>query len=379
MIASIKSIEVFVFRAPIETPVMTSFGTMFDRPAVIIKIDDNDGYTGWGEIWCNYPTCGAEHRAKLLETIFAPLILKMDTNNPQEAFTYLTKSTHTLAIQTAEIGPIAQAISGIDIAIWDIFAQKKNKPLFEVLGGTEAVVPVYASGINPVNTEKIIDRARNEGFDAFKIKVGFGHDSDVEIIKNVQLTMSESEKLMVDANQAWELNEAISFFSRINEIPLNWVEEPIRADRPEKEWQKLSDITNIRLAAGENIRGLDLFNKKIKSGNLGVIQPDICKWGGISANLIVVKEILNNGIHYCPHFLGGGIGLIASAHLLAGSGGDGMLEVDYNVNPLREGLASPFPKIIDSKITLNSLPGLGITPDLSSLEKYLVYHAVLKN
>ena len=92
-----------------------------------------------------------------------------------------------------------------------------------------------------------------------------------------------------------------------------------------------------------------------------------------------VKEILNNGIHYCPHFLGGGIGLIASAHLLAGSGGDGMLEVDYNVNPLREGLASPFPKIIDSKITLNSLPGLGITPDLSSLEKYLVYHAVLKN
>ena len=93
----------------------------------------------------------------------------------------------------------------------------------------------------------------------------------------------------------------------------------------------------------------------------------------------MVKEILNNGIHYCPHFLGGGIGLIASAHLLAGSGGDGMLEVDYNVNPLREGLASPFPKIIDSKITLNSLPGLGITPDLSSLEKYLVYHAVLKN
>ena len=125
MIASIKSIEVFVFRAPIETPVMTSFGTMFDRPAVIIKIDDNDGYTGWGEIWCNYPTCGAEHRAKLLETIFAPLILKMDTNNPQEAFTYLTKSTHTLAIQTAEIGPIAQAISGIDIAIWDILLKRK--------------------------------------------------------------------------------------------------------------------------------------------------------------------------------------------------------------------------------------------------------------
>ena len=125
MITSVKSIEVFVYRAPIETPVMTSFGTMFDRPAVIIKIDDDEGYTGWGEIWCNYPTCGAEHRAKLLETTFAPLVLKMDINDPKEAFKYLTKSTHTLAIQTAEIGPIAQVISGIDIAIWDIFAQKK--------------------------------------------------------------------------------------------------------------------------------------------------------------------------------------------------------------------------------------------------------------
>tara|TARA_B110000444_G_scaffold226097_1_gene230387 strand:+ start:2432 stop:3571 length:1140 start_codon:yes stop_codon:yes gene_type:complete len=379
MISSVKSIEVFVYRAPVKTPVITSFGTMSNRPAVIIKIDDDDGHTGWGEVWCNYPTCGAEHRAKLLETIFAPLIIKMNIEDPEEAFTYLTKSTHTLAIQTAEIGPIAQVISGIDIAMWDIFAQKKNKPLYQVLGGTKAIVPVYASGINPVNTEKTIDRARNEGFDAFKVKVGFGHDNDIEIIKNVQLAMSEGEKLMVDANQAWELTEAISFFERINEIPLNWVEEPIQADRSENEWQKLSSITDIRLAAGENIRGLELFNKKIKSGNLGVIQPDICKWGGISANLMVVKEILNNNIHYCPHFLGGGIGLIASAHMLAGSGGDGMLEVDYNTNPLREGLASPFPKIIDSKITLNNNPGLGVTPDFSSLEKYLVYHTLVSN
>jgi L-alanine-DL-glutamate epimerase-like enolase superfamily enzyme len=65
--------------------------------------------------------------------------------------------------------------------------------------------------------------------------------------------------------------------------------------------------------------------------------------------------------------------------MLAGSGGDGMLEVDYNTNPLREELASPFPKIIDSKITLNNNPGLGVTPDFSSLEKYLVYHTLVSN
>ena len=135
MTISICGIDVFVYRAPIDTPVMTSFGTMYDRPAVIVRIEDADGYIGWGEIWCNYPTCGAEHRAKLVETVISPILLKMDLNHPEDIFNYLTNATHTLTIQTAEIGPIAQVISGIDIAIWDIFSQKNETPLYRMLGG----------------------------------------------------------------------------------------------------------------------------------------------------------------------------------------------------------------------------------------------------
>ena len=139
---SIHGVDVFVYRAPIDTPVMTSFGTMYDRPAVVIRLRDADGYVGWGEIWCNYPTCGAEHRARLVETIFAPLVLKMDLGHPEDIFSYLTKATHTLALQTAEIGPIAQVIAGIDIAIWDIFSQKRGFPLYEVLGGKNNQIPI---------------------------------------------------------------------------------------------------------------------------------------------------------------------------------------------------------------------------------------------
>ena len=69
-----------------------------------------------------------------METVFAPLLLKKSYNHPEDIFNYLTNATHTLAIQTAEIGPIAQVISGIDIAIWDIFARINNKPLYEILG-----------------------------------------------------------------------------------------------------------------------------------------------------------------------------------------------------------------------------------------------------
>lgn len=375
MTISIHGVEVFAYRAPIDIPVMTSFGTMYDRPAVIIRLRDADGHIGWGEIWCNYPTCGAEHRARLVETVFAPLLLKMDLNHPEDIYNYLTNATHTLAIQTAEIGPIAQVISGIDIAIWDIFARRNNKPLYEVLGGKINSIPVYASGINSSDAEKTINLARGEGFNAFKVKVGFGHDEDIETINNAYVVMSKTEKLMVDANQAWTFEEAADFLNRVESIPLEWLEEPIQADRPDSEWQELCNLTTIPIAAGENIRGFDNFNNRIKNKTLGVIQPDICKWGGISGNLKIVRAILGNGIRYCPHFLGGGIGLIASAHLLAAVGGDGMLEVDFNINPLREGLAIPFPTLEDSKLSLHTGPGLGVTPNQFELNKYLVYEA----
>ena len=379
MTISIHGVDVFACRAPIDIPVITSFGTMYDRPAVIIRLRDADGHIGWGEIWCNYPTCGAEHRARLVETVFAPLLLKMDLNHPEDIYNYLTNATHTLAIQTAEIGPIAQVISGIDIAIWDIFARRNNKPLYEVLGGKINSIPVYASGINSSDAEKTINLARGEGFNAFKVKVGFGHDEDIETINNAYVVMSKTEKLMVDANQAWTFEEAADFLNRVESIPLEWLEEPIQADRPDSEWQELCNLTTIPIAAGENIRGFDNFNNRIKNKTLGVIQPDICKWGGISGNLKIVRAILGNGIRYCPHFLGGGIGLIASAHLLAAVGGDGMLEVDFNINPLREGLAIPFPTLEDSKLSLHTGPGLGVTPNQFELNKYLVYEAEIIN
>ena len=379
MTISIHGVDVFAYRAPIDIPVMTSFGTMYDRPAVIIRLRDADGHIGWGEIWCNYPTCGAEHRARLVETVFAPLLLKMDLNHPEDIYNYLTNATHTLAIQTAEIGPIAQVISGIDIAIWDIFARRNNKPLYEVLGGKINTIPVYASGINSSDAEKTINLARGKGFNAFKVKVGFGHDEDIETINNAYVMMSKTEKLMVDANQAWTFEEAVDFLNRAESIPLEWLEEPIQADRPDSEWQELCNLTTIPIAAGENIRGFDNFNNRIRNKTLGVIQPDICKWGGISGNLKIVRAILGNGIRYCPHFLGGGIGLIASAHLLAAVGGDGMLEVDFNINPLREGLAIPFPTLEASKLSLHTGPGLGVTPNQFELNKYLVYEAEIIN
>ena len=128
---NIASLETFVYRAPIATPVQTSFGTMRDRPAVFVKVTDRDGATGWGEIWCNFPTVGAEHRARLADSVFAPLFEGKSFFSPEVAFVSLTAQTEILAIQTAEPGPIAQCIAAIDIAMWDLHARRLGKPLWK--------------------------------------------------------------------------------------------------------------------------------------------------------------------------------------------------------------------------------------------------------
>ena len=124
------------------------------------------------------------------------------------------------------------------------------------------------------------------------------------------------------------------------------------------------------LAAGENIASRAGFSQALGDDVLSVVQPDIAKWGGLSLCSDIARDILKSGKLFCPHYLGGGIGLLASAHLLAGVGGNGLLEVDANENPLRDLFCGPVADIRDGTVTLNDDPGLGIEPDLSSIEQY---------
>jgi L-alanine-DL-glutamate epimerase-like enolase superfamily enzyme len=155
---------------------------------------------------------------------------------------------------------------------------------------------------------------------------------------------------------------------------LDWLEEPVRADCPWSDWHRLKEATRIPLAAGENLAGADAFEAALASGVLGVVQPDLAKWGGLSGCVPVVRRIREAGVRFCPHCLGGGIGLLASAHLLAAVGGDGRLEIDANPNPLREALVGPLTEIRAGKAALTDAPGLGIEPDLTVLGAFVVPH-----
>lgn len=373
---SLAKVEAFVLRAPVETPVQTSFGIMYDRPAVLVRIEDRDGMVGWGEIWCNFPGVGAEHRARVLASCVAPILLEQAWDSPQQAFDTLSRRLHVLGIQSGEPGTMAQAIAGADIALWDLAARLADRPLWRLLGRRDAGsrVPAYASGLSPTRPEELAAAKRAEGFRAFKLKVGFGVERDLANMTALRTLLGSRVPLMVDANQAWTPPEAVGMSRRLAEFEPAWLEEPIAADATPAEWKALASATTIPLAAGENMRGGPMFSEAIASGSFAVIQPDLGKWGGFSGCMAVAREALFHGRLFCPHWLGGGIGLVASMHLKAAAGGPGYVEVDANPNPLRNLLATPMPALQDGAYTLSDSAGLGVVPDMDVVREYLRRH-----
>jgi D-galactarolactone cycloisomerase len=351
-----------VYRVPIELPVATSFGTMTNRSAVFIRIEEENGAFGWGEVFANWPAAGAEHRARLLMEDIADLVIGTGVQQPSDLFYKLEQKTHIRALQCGEWGPFNHVIAGLDIAIHDLFARRAGVPVRSLLNPKASdYVPAYASGIHINAADRLIEKSRAEGFRAFKVKVGFNINSDISKLRKLAATIRSGEKLFADANQAWDVETALSFINGVQECNLGWLEEPIPADSQPVEWQHLSSESAVPIAGGENISGINEFDQTIQSGVFKFIQPDIAKWGGFTGCLTVAQSAIAGGLTYCPHFLGGGIGLTASAHLLAAVGGNGLLEVDVNPNPLREAFNSARNKIGDGSWALNDDVGLGIT------------------
>lgn len=360
----LHSIEARLVRTPISTPVRTSFGVMHDRPTLLVRVTDTSGVQGYGEVWCNFPVCGAEHRVRLVETEIAPRIMDTAFASPEACYDAMNAKLHILRLQTGEPGPIAQAIAGVDIAIWDMIAKRQGRPLWAVLGAASNRIPAYASGINPVGVLDTVARARAKGHRSFKVKVGFGDDTDRANVAAVAGGLRTGEAFLLDANQGWTPDQATAAMEWIAPYGPRWIEEPMPVDTPRAAWDALKAATPVPIAGAENFLTRAEYDAVTAGKWLDFVQPDIAKWGGFSECLPVARAVVDAGLTYCPHSLGGGIALAASAHLLAAAGGAGLLECDANENDFRDAV---FPlDLQDGWVTLSDAPGLGI--DVAAVE-----------
>ena len=371
----IREATAYLYHMKLKNPLIASFGAMRKRVSLFIKLVDESGLHGWGEIWCNFPEDGGEHRANVFGTIFAPMLLNGDFSTPSHMSDHLLKQTRILSLQCGETGTFSHILAGIDIALWDIFAKQQNKPIYKAISDNQAVsgmVRIYASGLNPSDCIDAIKEKRKEGYANFKVKIGFGLERDCSIIESCLSELQVGESLAVDINQKYDFQEAEKILPIFGRYPIMWIEEPIQCDSSVEMWRTLSRLSKIPLAAGENVYGLGAFSALIDSGTVSILQPDVGKWGGITGCQAVGRSALKAGMKYCPHYFGGAIGQLASAHLLAGVGGDGLLEIDSNDNPFRQSVFIDFPKCKNGMLELPDAPGLGLEPALDMIAPYLL-------
>ncbi len=372
----IARIDAAIYRAPLEVPVATAFGTMRDRPALLVKVTDSGGAHGWGEVWCNWPASAAEHRIRLLTEDLAELVLGQAFATAPECFAFLSERVEIKALQSGEPGPYAQAVAGLDMALWDMAARRASKPLHKLLAPqSTGHIRAYASGIDIRAAERVIPESRSHGYRDFKVKVGFGLADETSRVAGLVAGLERGERMAIDANQGWTPDQALSAVEALKDVSLRWLEEPLRVDAPADAWRTLGERASMPLAGGENFAGRAMFDAAIKARHLRVIQPDAAKWGGVTGCFGVAQAAIAAGLTYCPHFLGSGVGLAASAHLLAAAGGDGLLEIDVNPNPLRSELVKGWLDVESGWMALREAPGLGFEPDVGRIKRYRTLEA----
>jgi D-galactarolactone cycloisomerase len=364
----VARVEARIVRTPIAVPVRASFGMMRDRPAVYLRVTDTDGAQGFGEVWCNFPSVGAEHRGRLAQEVIGPILVESGERELKSVFAYLMRRLHIMAVQSGEWGPFRQVAAGIDAACHDLAARKARLPLWRFLGGSgNGKIRAYASGIGPETPADTARAAAARGHTSFKQKVGFGTEVDIRSLGAIRSAIASDHTLFVDANQGWRPENAMAGIRICADHGAAWMEEPIAADRTLAEWTALAKDSPVVLAGGENVNLAADFKTMIDAKVFRYVQPDVAKWGGVSGCLEVAQSALDAGQTYCPHFLGGGIGLMASAHLLAAAGGGGLLEIDTNPNPDRDAMIGNALPVANGAVQLSDRPGIGIEPDWQAL------------
>ncbi|MFV2178845.1 mandelate racemase/muconate lactonizing enzyme family protein [Actinomadura sp. LOL_016] len=369
MTLTIDAMSVRVLSAPLRERVPMSFSALTARRSVLVTVHAG-GLSGSGESWVNYPDWGWRERRATLDGL-RPLVLGADASDPARLMDDLARRLHGVARQWGAPGPLWQALSGIDMACWDLLGRARGRSVSALLAGGRATashVPAYGSGVGPTDVARLTVRALELGLRAVKIKVGFGEDTDLATVRDVRAASAGTGlEIFADANQAWDPETARRMCALLADHGVAWFEEPLAGDRHD-ELVALAESTGLPLAGGENVYGAPAYAERVAAPAFAHIQPDPSKTAGISLSDAIGR--MPGTARLSPHCYGGAPTLAASAHLVAAAERPGWVELDLRENPLRTDIAAG-PALADGgRLPVPDGPGLGLVYDPAALDRY---------
>lgn len=361
------SLKAFPLRAQGGISPNMALGKMPTRPALLLRLEDTSGCFGWGEIWANFPPRANIHKAHILEDVIASEICGMTYVDPREVIEMLRKKLSVYFLHIGQAHVFEHILAGIDIALWDLSLRSADMSFSDFMGLKSNYGNTYATSINASDLEQYIPKHAEMGQRFFKLKIGFEEHGTAEIVKKGNKLIPKGASIMVDSNQSWCLMEATKKLRTLEKYHLIFAEEPLRADASDNEWATLVSSTNIPIAAGENIYGENNYLKMAELG-LKYLQPDVAKWGGMSAILDLAKK-LPGEVKLWPHFMGTAIGQYAAISISAAIGEQSYCEVDVNENSLRTDLCDHPMTIRNGAVQLPNAPGLVPEPTERAIQE----------
>jgi L-alanine-DL-glutamate epimerase-like enolase superfamily enzyme len=326
---------------------------------LLVRIETDAGVTGWGEAF-GHRILHATRAA--IDTLLGPMCVGRDPGQIAAINDELQRTLHGVGRN----GPTIYALSGIDIALWDIAGKVAGLPLYRLLGGSaRADLPAYASLLRYGTADAVAHytrQARARGYRHIKL-----HEITVPEVQAARDAAGAGIPIMVDTNCPWTVIQAIDMARRLAPLDIHWLEEPVW---PPENLAGLAEVRargGLATAAGENYGTVWEFRRAFEAGALTYAQPSVTKIGGVTGMRQVMALAETFGVEVVPHSAYFGPGLLASIHCIAAMARESLVErfyCDFAANPLGEAI---HPR--QGRIAVPQGPGLGVDPDPRLLEK----------
>lgn len=361
----ISSVTTHILDAPLAVAFESASARFDRRQHLLVEITCDSGLTGWGE--CLGPVMAN----KGVVDTYAPMLIGRDPLETEKTWAELY---HALRDQ-GQRGVTVTALSGIDIALWDIKGKHFGVPVSTLLGGRfRSDVRAYATGsFRREGVDRVSDiaaelrRYRAEGFHAAKIKIGFDVAEDLAVIAAARDAMGPDMRLMIDANHGYDVVEAIELGQRAAEYGIDWFEEPVVPEWPDA-YAEVKARQPIPVAGGETWHGRWGMKDPVERRLVDILQPDICGTGGFTEMRRIADMAVLHGIRLVPHVWGTAVQIAASLQFIAALAPSPVrpeprhpiLEFDRTENPFRQAVVQTPIEPVNGVVSIPDGPGLGI-------------------
>lgn len=383
----IKEVKSHILQYDLEEELGYSQQYYQKRTGHLVEVVTDEGITGWGE--CFGPGNVAIANKVIVERVIQPMILEENPLNRD----VLWHKVYNLLRDHGQKGMPIQALSGVDIALWDILGKVTGLSISRLIGGRfREQVPVYGYGMM-LRREKLtalMDRFEDEaaaiksaGFVATKMKVGLGAKQDVQLAESVRRGVGGDFPFMVDANHCYTVDQALYVGRALEELDAYWFEEPVAPEDLDG-YRELRSQLKINIAGGEAEFTRWGWRNLLEKHCLDIAQPEVCALGGISEYLRVLALAQAHFTQVINHVWGSAVAIATNLQLLAVipplPGGihpqEPMLEFDTTDNKFRDDLLTE-PLNIQRQVAKNGgyvpipdVPGHGAEPNREFLEHF---------